>query len=98
MGEHALHDEILQKKTWYLSESFFYLRAIIFLLAWGAIATWFYKMSRDQDSSGSRRISDILQSAAAPITAVLALTITFAGFDWVMSLDPHWYSTIFGVY
>lgn len=98
MGEHALHDPLLQKKTWYLSQNFFLGRAVVFLVAWALLAYWFYKLSRQQDVSGDRKLSERLQAAAPGSIVVLALTITFAGFDWIMSLDPHWYSTMFGVY
>ncbi|MBK6515068.1 MAG: hypothetical protein IPM79_26675 [Polyangiaceae bacterium] len=98
MGEHAAHDQVLVQKQGYLNQPFFYARAIVFLVVWALLATWFYKLSREQDSTGDRKLSDKLQVAAAPSIAALGLTISFAGFDWVMSLDPHWYSTIFGVY
>ncbi len=91
-------DKILQGKQSYLNPTFFYIRAVVFLLTWGVLAWWFYKQSRDQDSSGDRKLSEKMQSAAAPATFALGITTTFAGFDWIMSLDPHWYSTIFGVY
>jgi hypothetical protein len=98
MGPHAAHDPILLKKQAYLNPTFFYIRAVIFLLTWALLAAWFYKQSRDQDTSGDRRLSAKRESAAAPAIFALGITISFAGFDWVMSLDPHWYSTIFGVY
>jgi hypothetical protein len=98
MGEHAQHDKILQGKAAFLNPTFFYVRAIVYLLAWALLAMWFYKQSREQDSSGDKKLSEKMQAAAAPATAVMALTTSFAGFDWLMSLDPHWYSTIFGVY
>lgn len=98
MGEHAAHDPILKAKSGYLNETFFYVRAIVFLVTWALLAMWFYKKSRDQDRTGDRKLSDRLQMLAAPCTMILGLTTTFAGFDWVMSLDPHWYSTMFGVY
>jgi hypothetical protein len=98
MGPHAAHDPILLKKQAYLNPTFFYVRAVIFLLTWALLAAWFYKQSRDQDTSGDRKLSAKRESAAPPAIAALGITISFAGFDWVMSLDPHWYSTIFGVY
>lgn len=98
MGEHALHDVLLQKKAGYLNPTFFYVRAGVFLLTWALFAMWFYKNSKDQDQSGDVKISLKMQGAAAPAVALIGLTTSFAGFDWVMSLDPHWYSTIFGVY
>ncbi|HTJ85198.1 MAG TPA: hypothetical protein VL400_25955 [Polyangiaceae bacterium] len=98
MGEHAAHDPVLIKKAAYLNPTFFYVRTVVYLLTWALLAMWFYKLSREQDTSGDRELSTRRESAAAPATAALGLTVTFAGFDWVMSLDPHWYSTIFGVY
>jgi hypothetical protein len=98
MGEHAAHDPIIAKKVAYLNPTFFYVRAGVFLLTWAGLATWFYKLSKDQDLSGDRALSEKRQAMAAPATAALGITTSFAGFDWVMSLDPHWYSTIFGVY
>jgi hypothetical protein len=98
MGEHAHTDKILQGKAAYLNPTFFYVRAIVYLLTWALLAMWFYKQSREQDTSGDKKLSEKMQSAAAPSIFALGLTTTFAGFDWLMSLDPHWYSTIFGVY
>ncbi len=98
MGPEAAHDEILKGKSAYLNPTFFYARAFAFLVIWALLATWFYSVSRKQDVSGDRRLSSKLQAAAAPVVVALALSTTFAGIDWVMSLDPHWYSTMFGVY
>jgi len=98
MSPEAANDPILVGKSGYLNPTFFYVRTVFYLLVWALLATWFYKLSREQDSSGERSLSSRRESAAPPATAALGLTITFAGFDWVMSLEPHWYSTIFGVY
>lgn len=98
MGEHAAHDVLVQKKVAYLNVPFFYTRTFVYLVAWALLAFWVYRLSREQDRTGDRKLSERLQGASAPATALLGLTISFAGFDWVMSLDPHWYSTIFGVY
>ncbi|MFO0617855.1 MAG: hypothetical protein U0414_35015 [Polyangiaceae bacterium] len=98
MGPEALEDTLVKAKSAYLNKGFFFTRAAVFLLVWAALAHFFYKNSRDQDLTGDRKHSTRLQTFAAPATALLGLSITFAGFDWVMSLSPHWYSTIFGVY
>jgi hypothetical protein len=98
MGPQAASDPILAKKAAYLSPTFFYVRAVFYLLTWALLGRWYYKLSREQDVSGDRALSGRREAAAAPATFALGLTMTFAGFDWVMSLDPHWYSTIFGVY
>jgi len=98
MGPEGKTDELVQAKVAYLNPTFFYIRAVAFLLIWGALAYFFYKNSRDQDQTGDLKHSSRLQAFAAPSVALLGLSITFAGFDWIMSLSPHWYSTIFGVY
>lgn len=93
-----MSDPVLAKKVAYLNPSFFYARAAVFLVTWAGLAHWFYKLSREQDATGDRKLSSKLQAYSAPAVLAFALTSSFAGFDWVMTLDPHWYSTIFGVY
>ena len=97
-GAQALNDPILAKKEAYLNHGFFYIRAAIYLVVWSLLAWWYVKTSRAQDESGDPRLTVRMQNLSAPMLLVFALTISFAGFDWVMSLQPHWYSTIFGVY
>jgi hypothetical protein len=91
-------DHLLQHKRPYLNEPFFLGRAAIYLVAWSGIGIWFRRQSMAQDASGERRITRRLQAVSAPALIVYALTVTFASFDWLMTLDPHWYSTVFGVY
>ncbi len=92
------HDPLLQGKQAYLNPGFFYLRTAVFLLSWAAIGYWFRKRSLAQDEQGGSRITRTLQTASAPAIAWFAISLTFFSFDWIMSLDPHWYSTVFGVY
>lgn len=91
-------DHLIHKKAAYLNQPFWLGRAVLFFVIWVALATFFYKNSRAQDSSGDRTLSEKMQGMAAPATALFALSISFAGFDWLMSLDAAWYSTMFGVY
>lgn len=91
-------DHLLALKAPYLEPGFFWVRAAIYLLAWALLGWWFRRASLAQDASGDPRATRRMQTVAAPAILVYALTLTFAAFDWVMSLDPHWYSTIFGVY
>ncbi len=92
------HDPILAGKEPYLNEGFFIARGVVFVLAWAFLGWWFRRRSLAQDVSHDPGTTRFLQSASAPALIVYAVTLTFASFDWVMSLDPHWYSTIFGVY
>lgn len=94
----AAHDELIHAKSAYLNQGFFLVRVVVFFGLWIILSGFFAGKSREQDASGDRKLSERLQGMAAPSTALFALSITFAGFDWMMSLDPHWYSTMFGVY
>ena len=98
MGPEAAHDPLLQKKANWLNPGAFYGRAAVYLLVWVGLALFFTRTSSAQDKSGHGRLTEKMQNMAAPATILFALSVTFAAFDWLMSLDPHWYSTIYGVY
>ncbi|MGD9765305.1 MAG: quinol:cytochrome C oxidoreductase [Candidatus Binatia bacterium] len=89
---------VLQGKSAYLNEGFFLARALFYLVSWCALAVYFSRQSQLQDETGDERITRRLQAVAAPGLILFALTVTFAAIDWIMSLEPEWYSTIFGVY
>jgi hypothetical protein len=91
-------DLVLAGKAPYLNTQFFLVRAAIYFTFWSAIAIYFSRRSRSQDASGDRSISLRLRGLSGPALIVMALTQTFAAIDWIMSLDPYWYSTMFGVY
>ncbi len=91
-------DPMLQGKSAYLNVPFFLLRAGLFLMLWALMAGWYRRLSLAQDLSGAHSLTRRMQRFSGPGIALFALSVTFAAFDWIMSLDPHWYSTIFGVY
>jgi hypothetical protein len=91
-------DHILHWKEPYLNTPFFVTRTSIYMVLWSAIAVYFVRASRRQDASGDPEISRKLRQWSGPAIIALGITHSFAAFDWIMSLDPHWYSTIFGVY
>jgi hypothetical protein len=95
--EHAAHEAILNKKLAYLSPGFFYARAVIVLLAWLWLSQTFFRFSTSQDKDGDPKWTVKAARLAPAATFVFALSLTFGGFDWVMSLEPNWYSTMFGV-
>ena len=101
-ADHVAHDPILKGKEPFLNEGFWLVRAAIYLVAWSFLGIWFYKRSVAQDSAPdvatAKRITRGLQNSSYPMLAVFGLTLTFAAFDWAMSLDPHWFSTMWGVY
>lgn len=91
-------DAVLQGKQSYLNAPFFSARTIIYAVVWLLSAGWLLTTSRRQDNSGDKRLTLLMEQRSAPILIALAVTTTFAAFDWLMSLDPYWFSTIFGIY
>ena len=92
------HDHLLAHKAPWLSPGPFLLRAAVYLLLWSALGWWFWRQSRRQDRMGALQLTRRMQAVSAPATLVFGLTLTFAAFDWIMSLAPKWYSTVFGGY
>jgi hypothetical protein len=95
--QHAQHAGIILKKLPYLNSIFFFIRAVLYLLAWLWIGERFFRYSTAQDRTGDPAWTVRLQRFAPPAAFVFALSLTFAGVDWVMSLEPTWFSTMFGV-
>ena len=94
----ADQDPFLRWKAPYLNVPFFVIRGVLFFAIWSFMAILYYRGSRSQDSTGDPAVTARLRRLAGPGIIVLALTQTFASFDWIMSLAPRWYSTMFGVY
>lgn len=91
-------DRLLENKAPYLNAGFFAVRWVIYFAVWGFIAWRYFQWSRTQDKDGSPVWSDVMEQWAGPSAIALSLTLTFAAIDMLMSLDAHWFSTIFGVY
>ena len=81
-----------------MNEGFWFLRAVFYFTAWSALATFFSSQSQKQDETGDERLSARMRGVAPIGIMLFALTTTFAAIDWMMSLEPEWYSTMFGVY
>jgi MFS family permease len=90
-------DEVLQQKQLYLNAPFFLGRFVFYFLVWGALAYFLNKWSLEQDHTGDPRVKRRLQNLSGPGILLFGLTVTFAAVDWLMSLEPHWYSTIYGM-
>jgi hypothetical protein len=98
-AEAVAHDHLLQGKQPFLNTTFFVVRATVYFACWIGIAWWFARQSRLQDrGDASWATTRRMIAASGPAILVFAVTLTFAAIDWVMTLDPHWYSTMFGVY
>ncbi|MCC7062638.1 MAG: hypothetical protein IT456_07530 [Planctomycetes bacterium] len=93
----AGYDAVLHGKSSYLNSTAFFARVGVYFAIWISLALIFRRGSIKQDQTGDPAISLRLSRIAAPGLLLFALSITFAAFDWIMSLDPHWFSTIFGL-
>jgi hypothetical protein len=97
-GEELAKDALIAGKSGYLNSTFFGIRTIFYFAVWGGMVWFYVRGSLRQDETGDKKITLSFQKWSAPGILVFALTITFAAVDWLMSLAPHWFSTIFGVY
>ena len=88
---------VLDHKKDYLSPGFFKIRVGVYFLVWLVLAFIMFKRSTDQDEHGDPEATVVSGKIAAGAMPFFALTVTFAAFDWMMSLDYAWFSTIFGV-
>lgn len=86
-----------EKAAHYLNPAFFMTRAALYFAIWSLMALLLNWLSLQHDRTGDRRFSKRLQMISGPGLGLLILTITFASIDWVMSLDPAWSSTIYGL-
>ncbi len=92
------NDEILQQKSPYLNMTFFTIRIISYFVLWFVFYWVLNRNSRKQDESKDQKITKLNAKISAIFMPIFAITITFSSIDWMMSLEPHWFSTIFGVY
>ncbi len=94
----VLADPILLGKVPFLNEPFFIVRQVLYFAIWGAVGFFLHRWSTNMDKTGNWGLIRNFRLLSAPGLLILAFTIAFAGFDWLMSLDPHWFSTMWGVY
>lgn len=91
-------DPALARKAVWLNPTFFNVRAAVYFAAWALIARLLSRISIRQDRTGEPSENRRMRATSAWGLVLLAHTASLAGFDWLMSIDPHWTSTIFGVY
>ncbi len=92
------HDALLQAKAPYLNVPFFLVRAIIYFAIWIGAATLLRNWSAQLDQApDDENIRKKLRNLSSPGILIFGFTVTFASIDWMMSLEPHWYSTIYGM-
>ena len=95
--EAVAHDALLQFKATYLNVGFFLIRAAFYFTVWIVITRVLVRWSNEQDATGDPGYVRKFQLLGRGAVVLYALTMTFAGIDWMMSIEPHWYSTMYGL-
>jgi hypothetical protein len=90
-------DPLLQQKAAYLNIPFFIARAVAYFAVWIVLGRLLVTWSLQQDRSADDTLTLRLQRLSGPGLVLYGLTVSFAVIDWIMSLEPKWYSTIFGM-
>jgi len=90
-------DEILKHKQVYLNVPFFLTRAAVYFAGWILLSWLFNRWSAREDREGPARVHGKMAALAGPGLIFWGFSVTFMSVDWVLSLDPHWYSTMFGM-
>ena len=96
--EVVAHDELIASKIGYLNVPFFLVRAVLFLLGW-SIYRYFsrkFSLAQDQSDNISNHKKNFRISAAFLVFFIYSESVM--SWDWIMSIDPHWFSTLFGWY
>lgn len=95
---HQTVDDLTRSKQSWLNPGAYLTRACFFFAVWTLIAGFYFLCSRHQDRVGGDRDARRMEWWSGICMFAFGMTLTYAAFDLLMSLDPHWYSTIFGVY
>ena len=96
--EAVAEDEILNAKAPYLNVSFFIIRVFILIGLWSLFYFFFIRNSKKQDTTKDQNLTTINIRLSAIFIPIFAITLTISAIDWLMSIEPHWFSTIIGVY
>jgi hypothetical protein len=90
-------DPALQHKSAYLNVPFFIARTASYFIIWIVLTSLMNRWSREQDRTGAPALARQLSNISGPGLVIYGLTVTFASLDWVMSLEPDWFSTIYSL-
>jgi hypothetical protein len=90
-------DPIILAKHLYLNSGFFIARTIFYFACWFMLVYLLNKWSREEDAGGNASLWARMEGLSGGGLVLYGLTVTFASIDWVMSLEPRWYSTIYGL-
>lgn len=92
------YDPVIAGKAGYLNTPFFLARLAFYFICWSLISYRLYTRSIQQDETGDLKETQSMRNTSAWGLPLMAVTTAFASYDILMSLDPHWFSTMFGVY
>lgn len=90
-------DTLVQHKSPYLNIPFFFIRIVFFFIAWTVMTRLLRKASLDEDEKGGMLYFEKSELLSKIHIFLLAITFSFATFDWIMSIDVHWFSTLFAL-
>lgn len=90
------NDPILQEKAPYLNLPFFWVRFVIYFVILAGLGMVLTRLSTKQDETGDPRLPGKMANVSGPGLVLLFLVMTFASIDWLLSLEPHYYSTMYG--
>ncbi len=95
--EEIAHEHTLQHKAQYLNTTWYIIRAIVYFTLWTGLVWLLMRWSSAQRRGGNPTITRWLAKLSGVGMLIAGVCVTFASIDWVMSLEPHWYSTIYGL-
>ncbi len=90
-------DELIAAKSWYLNLPGFLVRTGVYFAVWLVLAAQLNRWALEEERTPSTRLALKCRRLSGPGLVLYGLTMTFAAVDWAMSLEPHWFSTIYGV-
>ncbi|KAA0247332.1 MAG: quinol:cytochrome C oxidoreductase [Ignavibacteriota bacterium] len=96
--EAVAEDKILQGKSSYLNVTFFIVRVFALIGIWSLFYFFIVKNSKKQDTTRDQKLTTKNLRLSAIFIPIFAVTITISAIDWLMSIEPHWFSTMIGVY
>ena len=96
--DHGVSTDAWDAKKMWLNQYWFIARSVVYFLIWGGLAVFFWRGSTTQDETGEKAATDRMQYWSGPAVYAFSATTSLAAFDWIMSLAPMWFSTMFGVY
>ena len=96
--EVVAHDEIIQGKTAYLNPAFFWIRTLIYFAVYLMFLRGFKTRSLEEDKIGGTELHFMNYKKGALFLVFFAVFSSTSSWDWLMSIDVHWFSTLFGWY